>query len=88
MVADMMRSMSRPKLSALGFSILLCATSAVAQTVPSQAQMTPAQIVAQNRIEDAKFASFVKDFRDPALTAGISPETYARAKCRHLARDL
>src|SRR5580698_3198006 len=79
MVAGMMRLMSRPKLSALGISILLCATGtgAVAQTAP--AQMTPAQIVAQNRIEDAKFASFVKDFRDTALKAGISPETYDRA---------
>jgi membrane-bound lytic murein transglycosylase B len=82
MVAGMMRWMSRPKLSALGISILLCAagpTGALAQTTPSQAQMTPAQIVAQNRIEDAKFAQFVKDFRDTALKAGISPEIYDRS---------
>jgi membrane-bound lytic murein transglycosylase B len=87
MVIGMMNSLRRPNFSALGISIFVCALGiapAYAQTAPapaqpSQAQMTPAQIVTQNRIEDAKFAAFVKDFRDTALKAGISPETYDRS---------
>ena len=75
----------RPNFSALGLSIFVCALGTLpvlAQTAPAQppqAQLTPAQIVAQNRLEDAKFAQFVKDFRDTALKAGISLETYDRS---------
>jgi membrane-bound lytic murein transglycosylase B len=83
----MMNLTRRPNLSVFGLSILVCALGTVpvlAQTAPvsapaSQAQLTPAQIVAQNRLEDAKFAQFVKDFRETAIKAGISPETYDRA---------
>jgi membrane-bound lytic murein transglycosylase B len=83
----MMNLLRRPNFSALGISIFVCAfgiAPALAQPTPasappSQAQMTPAQIAAQNRIEDAKFAAFVKDFRDTAIKAGISPEIYDRS---------
>lgn len=83
----MMNLTRRPNLSVFGLSILVCALGTVpvlAQTAPvsapaSQVQLTPAQIVAQNRLEDAKFAQFVKDFRETAIKAGISPETYDRS---------
>ncbi|MGD0141964.1 MAG: lytic murein transglycosylase [Rhizomicrobium sp.] len=79
--------MRKPNFPAAGLSIFLWvlgATSAAAQTAPAQAQpsqtqLSPAQIVAQNKLEDAKFAAFVKDFRDTAIKAGISSATYDRS---------
>ncbi len=57
------------------FSLMLVAAAYGADGVPVP---TPSPLAAIEA-EDAAFAAFLTDFRDQALTAGISPETYAAA---------
>src|SRR5580704_861795 len=64
----------------LGVSVIaLSANPSLAQTTPAptpSTPLTPAEIAAQNRAEDAKFQAFVANFRDTAIKAGVSADTY------------
>src|SRR3984885_8408443 len=81
MAADMAGLWQKPRVSGAVLvctaALLLAAGAARSQTPP--ALLTPSQMAAQNRDEDAKFAAFVASFRQTALDAGITAATYDKA---------
>lgn len=55
------------------FALIISTAGALAQPAMTPPALPPAQLAAQ---QDAKFAAFIRDFRDTAVKAGISGATY------------